>query len=557
MDSYIYQNNLKIKCNIELNQIYHFSVSEQIGDHAFAELSAGIETDSLELLGQEMNSQPIMIYSTKGNTEDLIFSGVICRICVEKKASYDVIYIAAYSVSRLMDLERKSRSFQGITNGSVVGLIQKVAEENEFQIICSGKDEIVTSPFIQYKETDWEFLLRLSTHLHLPLLAASDYAGKGIYVGFKEHSIPLEVTPSKEIWRMDAEQAGSANGRGRAGTYFEVVTGQILHVGQRVSYKNERLWTYEASMELKNGVLQCKYKLAGKDYRSFSTVYNSHIKGVSLTGTVLERSGETVKIHLDMDEEQAAEKAFPYLWLPEHGNMVYCMPETGSKIRLLIPGEDEREAIGIHCVRQNGQVCEDTQNPNTRCFQSGENKKITLQPSLIGITADSEGSNIILQDGAGGIISSSEEVLIQAKGEVYLQGSEVELTAPAEVTAIKRQLGSPTVVNICHNLDSIGRYSTFKNLGELKTQTISEKSKRSTGIEVIVNKKKKEKVEKEREKLKFKLRELMEDSDAGNGYELGASIVNILSSIPQCVGQDQISQIALGLRPIKGRMKGD
>ena len=237
--------------------------------------------------------------------------------------------------------------------------------------------------------------------------------------------------------------------------------------------------------------------------------------------------------------------------------MVYCMPETGSKIRLLIPGEDEREAIGIHCVRQNGQVCEDTQNPNTRCFQSGENKKITLQPSLIGITADSEGSNIILQDGAGGIISSSEEVLIQAKGEVYLQGSEVELTAPAEVTAIKRQLGSPTVVNICHNLDSIGRYSTFKNLGELKTQTISEKSKRSTGIEVIVNKKKKEKVEKEREKLKFKLRELMEDSDAGNGYELGASIVNILSSIPQCVGQDQISQIALGLRPIKGRMKGD
>ena len=72
-----------------------------------------------------------------------------------------------------------------------------------------------------------------------------------------------------------------------------------------------------------------------------------------------------------------------------------------------------------------------------------------------------------------------------------------------------------------------------------------------------MNKKKKEKVEKEREKLKFKLKELMEDNDAGNGYELGASIVNIISAIPQCVGQDQISQIALGLRPIKGRMKGD
>ena len=56
----------------------------------------------------------------------------------------------------------------------------------------------------------------------------------------------------------------------------------------------------------------------------------------------------------------------------------------------------------------------------------------------------------------------------QNRGRLHIRGAKVKLAASTEVTVVKRQLESPAVVNLCHNLDSLGRYSTFRNLKSLK-----------------------------------------------------------------------------------------
>ena len=38
-----------------------------------------------------------------------------------------------------------------------------------------------------------------------------------------------------------------------------------------------------------------------------------------------------------------------------------------------------------------------------------------------------------------------------------MQGTEVVLNAPSEITAVRREVGEPAVVNICHNLDAMGK----------------------------------------------------------------------------------------------------
>lgn len=556
MDGYIDRNSLRIKCNIQISQIRHLSISESIGNHISAELSADIESDSLDLSGHEVSGQPIKLCYTENGSEHLIFFGVVGRIYIEKQSSYDIVHILSYSVSWLMDLEEKNRSFQKMAGQPVGKMIRQIADENEFSLIFSGKDKVNPAPFIQYRETDWKFLLRLASNLHLPVLAAGDHAGKGIYIGFKEDSIPVDLEVSKEIWKMDADYISSADWKSVAGTYFEVTTGQILHLGQSVMYKNEQLWIQKVSMVLEKGIIQCTYQLARKNYHAFLTFCNPHIKGVSLTGTVLERLGETVKIHLDIDREQNIGEAFPYLWLPEHGNMMYCMPEIGSRIRLLVPGEDETNAIGIHCVRQNGQICKETQNPDLRWFVTNKNKKMTLQPSSIKITTDHDKSSVILQDRVGSIFRSGQEILIQAKGRLHIRGAKVKLAAPTEVTVVKRQLGSPAVVNLCHNLDSLGRHSTFRNLKSLKEPVITAPGKGTAGSQTVMNRMKKGEAGKEKEKRAFKMKELMGDSSMETVYELGASVMNVISAIPQPAGQDKISQIALGARTVTGRMKG-
>ena len=52
------------------------------------------------------------------------------------------------------------------------------------------------------------------------------------------------------------------------------------------------------------------------------------------------------------------------------------------------------------------------------------------------------------------------------------------------------------------------------------------------------------------------MKKLSEDESNTNEYELGESVVNILSAIPQVVKTNQISEIALGFTPVFGRMKG-
>lgn len=554
MEDYIRHGELIIKCNIQIDQIHRLSIGESVNCHASAEVTVSIEHDSLEVSCEEMDSQPIMIYSVKGKKELLLFSGVISRVEIAKKARYDVLFISAYSISWFMDLERKSRSFQNCGD-TILGLVQKIVKEHDFSAICSDIDAPVSKPFIQYQETDWEFILRLSTHLHMPLICAADYNGRGIYLGFQDGRQPLELSAMSETWSMNAEHVKFDNWGTRDAAYYEVITSQVLHLGQCVNYRNEILWPYQVRMYLEQGVLRCAYVLSGKRYYNNPVAFNPYLKGISLTGGVLERKDESIKIHLDIDEEQDAANAFYYPWFPENGNLVYCMPEIGSRIHLLIPSEDERDAIGINCVRLNGQSCEETQNTDGRWFSTVDEKKMTLQLSSLELTADKDQSGISLQDSVGPVISSNKELLIQAKGKVMLQGTRVELKAPKEITAVKRQLGSPTVVNVCHNMDALGGHSTFENLPPIKMQNVSGNTRSYQGGPSKSGDPKQEQEKIEREKLQFKLKELLDEDDERSNYELDSAIVKIISSIPQEIDQNPLSRIAAGFRPITGRMR--
>lgn len=136
-----------------------------------------------------------------------------------------------------------------------------------------------------------------------------------------------------------------------------------------------------------------------------------------------------------------------------------------------------------------------------------------------------------------------------------MQGTEVVLNAPSEITAVKREVGEPAVVNICHNLDAMGKKTTFRNLEELKIQ--SEPTRRrsdereQTRLEKIMSGKKDEK-----EKKEFELQKLLEQENERNDFELGESVVKIISVIPQYTGQDKIARIAAGARPIAAPLSG-
>lgn len=552
IENYISVDEINVNCNIQTGQLKRLSIKEEIGMHTVARIVTEIEAGSLHIEGQQLNSQPLVIDAIKDGRRILLFSGVISEIHMDSEAFYDTISITAYSLSWFMDMEKKSRSFQG--DHSILELILKICRENSFLLSSSCEDKETKAPFIQYRETDWEFLLRISSHLHIPLYAANDYEEKGIYLGLRTQNTPVKIDVLNEKWCMDAERYKLMNFDTGKSLYYEITSSQVLHLGQNALYYDQLLYPFEVKMILQQGLLHCNYKLAGLHYHTIQTRYNPYLKGASLEGTVLYRKEETIKVHLDIDEEQDLSCAHFYPWLPEFGNMIYCMPEEGSKVRLLIPEKDERNAIGASCVRQNGGICKETQITDNRWFITGENKKLTLQPSLMELSGAAGKSRISFQDSTGNSLSSCENILIQAKGNIIMQGTRVKINAPTEITAIKREAGDPAVVNICHNLDAMGKQTTFYNLDEVSLKNIPEESNGHGSGQAITENEKAD-MEEEKKKLRFELQKLFKQESEKNSYELGASIVNIISAIPQCSGQDRLSQIVTGFRPITGRMK--
>lgn len=551
-DQFISVDEIKVRCNIPMGRLESLFIRERMGKHTIAEVRAGIEPMGVENAGIRLTGQPLAVEVDADGEKILLFSGIISEIHTDREASYETISIKAYSLSWLMDLERKSRSWQG--ERSIFNLMQEICREHSFSISSFVQDEAVKAPFIQYRETDWAFLLRLSSHLHAPVYTAGNYAGKGLYLGVQNQEHPVRLDALREKWCMKAEHARKMDFDPDKAAYYEVASGQVLHLGQSVLYHRTLLRVLEADMELKNGMLCGTYRLGGPMHFHMPVRHNPCIKGASLEGTVLERMDENVRVHLDIDKMQEQANAYWYPWMPEHGNMVYCMPEEGSRIRLLIPGEDEREAIGIHCVRQNGAVCSKTQNPDQRWFATDHHKSLTLQPSLMELSALEGTSKIALEDGTGGILRSKGEILIQAKGQILMQGTKVVLDAPNEITAVKRELGQPAVVNVCHNLDAMGKKTVFRNLEALRIQSLPTRSehhdKEQTALQKIMNGEREEK-----KKEEFKMEKLLEQESERNKFELGASVVKIISAIPQCTGQDRIAQITAGFRPIAGSMR--
>ena len=93
---------------------------------------------------------------------------------------------------------------------------------------------------------------------------------------------------------------------------------------------------------------------------------------------------------------------------------MYGMPETGTKVSLYFPDEDERNAIAVNCIRQNGASCSGMSDPSKRALTTAEGKKLFLESKKIGFDIESAGNEITLDDEKSVSLKSGSSLNISA-----------------------------------------------------------------------------------------------------------------------------------------------
>ncbi len=234
---------------------------------------------------------------------------------------------------------------------------------------------------------------------------------------------------------------------------YDVVTRTSLSLGDRVTYEGRELLVSRKKTELAGGEVIFTYRLAGNSYTWVPWEDNPDYTGMSFVGSIVGTQGEQVEVAFDIDKTAAGGNRYGFA--PATGNLMYCMPQKGTKTALYIGNGDEAQGIATGCIRTNGSTCEGTGSPEKKSFRSEHGKGMDLYPQRMGLDGGETGK-ITFEDETGTTIESNGGLVLMAKEGIRLESmTGIAMQGMSDIMALYSEGASSLCVN--GSVDMLGR----------------------------------------------------------------------------------------------------
>ena len=234
---------------------------------------------------------------------------------------------------------------------------------------------------------------------------------------------------------------------------YDVVTRTSLSLGDRVTYEGRELLVSRKKTELAGGEVIFTYRLAGNSYTWVPWEDNPDYTGMSFVGSIVGTQGEQVEVAFDIDKTAAGGNRYGFA--PATGNLMYCMPQKGTKTSLYIGNGDEAQGIATGCIRTNGSTCEGTGSPEKKSFRSEHGKGMDLYPQRMGLDGGETGK-ITFEDETGTTIESNGGLVLMAKEGIRLESmTGIAMQGMSDIMALYSEGASSLCVN--GSVDMLGR----------------------------------------------------------------------------------------------------
>lgn len=424
----------------DLKYVKSLKVTASINNHSTLDLVCIISEDRKDDDIHTSYNTPIEVYAETDEGKKTIYIGIITEIKVKKGAEYYELHIKAKSYTYLMDIKKKSRSFQNI-NMNIIDLIYAITKPYYKAVFNYYIDnDPVNRLWVQYNETDWEFLKRLASYYNAGLFPNSTLEGVHYFVDTPElESKSLEINEYVATKLFDAYEEMKENDIPDSNEIdyitYKVKSYELLELGDNIIFKDQAFYVSNFTYEIKdnNSILENTYVLQLKNGQKQKRLYGDDLSGISLNGTVLEVSGDKIKVKLDIDQEQDSSEAYWFTYstlaASTDGSGWYFMPEVNDRVRIYFPTSDEEDAFAISCIQQiNG-------DPAVKYISTIYGNKVIFSSDSVTITADNNATIVLGKGGgisvSGGSISlnASESINIRAEDSIVISGkSNVEIS---------------------------------------------------------------------------------------------------------------------------------
>lgn len=428
--------NLRVK-GYNLEYIKELKITCDINEHAGLKLTGILKNEQNDKDVFETSSNKTIEVYYEGSNAETLFYGIVTNVEVEVDVEIYTLTIEAKSMSYLLDVKLKSRSFQN-TSLSVHSLIQQIMSEyGNAEYILNIPDEPVGELLIQYEESDWEFLKRIVSKFNAGLIITINSKNIGYVAGvpekYKELKTPLiEYDVHKDIddyeyilenYLQDAEEKDYIT--------YKVKSYELFNLGDSTTLEEIKFYVLKSQYEINNGVLENTYTMRIKNGLRQKRLFNTKVVGTSISGKIIGVQNDKVQIHLDIDKSQDTSSAYCFefstMSASSDGSGWYCMPEVGDSVRAYFPTKDEDETFAISAVngyKQGSGEAEDRMgNPDNKYLRTANDKQVTLKPDGIAISCDSGQADMNLSSDGTLTITSQNNININAKENIKIEAS--------------------------------------------------------------------------------------------------------------------------------------
>lgn len=323
------------------------TLEAEAGDHAKAALAGILKEESRPLADTVSPMAEIQI--RLGDSSDYFFWGVVTALDVRIKMSggrqYQELSLEAMSPTCRLDQEKKCAAFQK-REAAYEEVFRTVLQDNP-ETAYLFSDEMQGGKIgrftVQYEETEWEFLSRITSFLHIPLVADHRTGGIKFTAGVIWKSGTYSV-PAGEEWQVEVIHDGCRH----LAWSPEDPGAPVFDVGDGIRYQGTEYYVKRTEAEIRDHVLYQTCQLYPREGFHVPEIENPMLTGLSLPGSVREVKGNQLRVTLDIDAFGDTDCWFVYSTFYA---TFYCMPEKDDRINLYFPDHLEDHSFVLNSVR--------------------------------------------------------------------------------------------------------------------------------------------------------------------------------------------------------------
>ncbi|HIS60945.1 MAG TPA: hypothetical protein IAC14_01670 [Candidatus Scybalomonas excrementigallinarum] len=435
------------------------------GKHTKLELEATLSGNLKEMEFYKIQDTVTVFYEQKGKTK-ILFSGSIDKISMEKDGGKRKIIVTAFDHTWKMDQTKRKRLFQN-PQMKIKEVIEEVMSSyKNSDYLFHIENKAIGQLFIQYEETDWEFLKRfLSQYYETPYPEITHQAEK-IQIGLqtKPASWNFDSLPYEMIQDFETYDKMKKNGLNQLtlakNIGYKVVSYDLAEIGDQITYRGNPWYISSVKRELKNGLLTNTYELHQKERMKTIPYYNKKIAGVSIDGTVADVKRNKVQVQMEIDTGNGGDSNY---WFPfstvassSDGSGWYCMPEKGESVRVYFPTRNEKEGYVITSIKAHEPQSSSSSggssgssggastgsvdpmgDPSVRNIQTEQNNQVQFKEDGVYIMAGAGNGSIILKNDGNVVLDALQDIKISA-GEMLtiIAKNELNLKSQTKIQVI-------------------------------------------------------------------------------------------------------------------------